>query len=119
MIKILAWFAGAIVAHDLVLLPLYSLLDRVALRRRRASVYVRIPALLSGLLLIVFLPAIARLGATTYHASSGLNQDVYLGRWVAATAVMFGVSGAIYLFRRRAAVRARTPPSRPRSPRAR
>ena len=27
--RFVAWFAGAIVAHDLVLLPLYSLLDRV------------------------------------------------------------------------------------------
>jgi len=27
---ILIWFVGAIIGHDLVLLPLYSLLDRVA-----------------------------------------------------------------------------------------
>ena len=35
---ILIWFAGAIVAHDLLLLPAYSALDRLtAIRRRRPA----------------------------------------------------------------------------------
>jgi len=61
-VRILIWFLGAILAHDLVLLPLYSLLDRIASGTLRARddrvapqaagdwVYVRVPALLSGLL---------------------------------------------------------------------
>src|SRR5579872_4904422 len=60
-VNFVAWFAGAAVLHDLVLLPLYSVLDRVGvsfhLRLPRARVpvvnHVRVPALLSGLLLLV------------------------------------------------------------------
>ena len=39
VVKILEWFAAAVIVHDLVLLPLYTLLDRIAfgaVRARRA-----------------------------------------------------------------------------------
>ena len=74
-VRVLAWFLGAIVVHDLVLLPLYSLLDRIAFGSRRARrsprstesvsgiAYVRVPALLSGLLFLVFFPEILRVTA--------------------------------------------------------
>jgi hypothetical protein len=57
-INIVAWFVGAIIAHDLILFPLYAGLDRIAGRlepKTRVPVvnHIRIPALLSGLLLIV------------------------------------------------------------------
>lgn len=101
-IRVLVWFAGAIVAHDLVLLPFYSLLDRIAFGRRAARAaapahpggiaYVRIPALLSGLLLLVFYPEIFRLGAATFRAASGQNQDIYLARWLLASGAMFAAS---------------------------
>ena len=50
------FFAGAIVAHDLIAFPVYSLLDRDRRPGRRGTVelpgrainYVRVPALLSG-----------------------------------------------------------------------
>ena len=130
VVKILAWFAAAIVVHDLVLLPLYSLLDRVALGappppdrapdRTPARGYVRVPALLSALLLVVFLPAILRLGGGTYHAASGLNQDVYLGRWLAASGALFAASGVAFVLRgalrRPRRARPRAPASPPRSP---
>src|SRR5207248_4090127 len=35
VVNFIAWFAGAAVLHDLVLLPLYSLLDRLPRIRRR------------------------------------------------------------------------------------
>ncbi|MBB5775757.1 hypothetical protein [Nonomuraea jabiensis] len=63
------WFAGAIILHDLVLLPLYSGADvvtqaltrRVARPRRTGVVnYLRVPAMLSGLLLLVWFPLILR-----------------------------------------------------------
>jgi hypothetical protein len=101
-IRVLVWFAGAIVAHDLVLLPFYSLLDRVAFGRRDPGgaapaqpggiAYLRIPALLSGLLLLVFYPEIFRLGAGTFHTASGQTQNIYLARWLLASGAMFGVS---------------------------
>lgn len=110
--NVLVWFAAAIVVHDLVLLPLYSLLDRIAfgLRReridgaQRATVlslvdptpYLRIPAILSGLLLIVFFPVIFRLGDATQRAASGFGQSVYLSRWLLTTGVMFALSGLAY-----------------------
>ncbi|MGA2929580.1 MAG: hypothetical protein ABSG43_27040, partial [Solirubrobacteraceae bacterium] len=68
--NVLEWFIAAIVIHDLVLLPLYSLLDRIAFGKPRAgrrtavpslvspTPYIRIPAILSGLLLLVFFPVI-------------------------------------------------------------
>src|SRR5690349_14775971 len=69
-LRILIWFTGAIVAHDLVFVPLYSLPDRLASRRRareagaarfaRARLHVRVPAFVSGLLLLVFAPLILR-----------------------------------------------------------
>jgi hypothetical protein len=140
---VLVWFASAIVAHDLVLLPLYSLLDMIAFgrRRRRAGAtptsrapavsaipYLRIPALLSGLLLLVFFPQIFELGSSAFHTASGLGQGGYLARWLAATGALFAASGIAYAraLRRAAATRpltprreagtARTPPSPPQSP---
>lgn len=120
---VLVWFAAAIVIHDLVLLPLYSLLDRIAFRRwaeprkgaqhmanaRRVNPtpYIRIPAILSGLLLLVFFPVIFGLGAQTELAASGIAESGYLARWLLATGVMFAVSGASYAV---AAARAGAPP---------
>ena len=121
--KVLAWFVGAIVAHDLVLLPLYSLIDRITLGRpaaRRSWIaYVRIPALLSGLLFLVFFPEILRLGDHTFFAASGFHQRVYLARYLLTCAALFALSGVAYavsLARQRRKVSARTPPSRRRSP---
>ena len=43
--RILLWLAGAVVAHDLLLWPGYTLVDRAARRGRPASAanYVRVP----------------------------------------------------------------------------
>jgi hypothetical protein len=116
--SVLVWFAAAIVIHDVLLLPLYTLLDRIALalhgrlarprvrgNRLNAASYVRIPAILSGLLLIVFFPVISGLGARRELAASGIPERGYLTRWLLAVGVMFALSGGAYVI---AAARART-----------
>jgi hypothetical protein len=103
---ILRWFVISLIGADLVLLPLYTLLDWIAFggergraRAARARVsavpFIRIPALLSGLLALVFAPEILALGRD-YRSLTGLGQGVYLGRWLAATAIMFALSGLAY-----------------------
>jgi hypothetical protein len=102
------WFAAAIIAHDLVLFPIYSLTDRLlgiaADRRRRqprvpARNYLRVPALGSGLLLLMFFPDIVRQGAALYFADTGLTQEPFLGRWLMLTGIMFAVSAVCYAAR--------------------
>ena len=106
------WFAGAVVLHDLVLLPAYSLLDRLGrFRRRRAPHgmpavnYLRVPALISGLLLLVYFPLILGLAEGNYFAASGHHLHGYLRNWLGVTAVLFAGSGLLYGIR---VVRART-----------
>ncbi|WP_030060406.1 hypothetical protein [Streptomyces novaecaesareae] len=111
------WFVGAALAHDLILLPLYSLADlsaRSVLRHRHQRTpavpwitYLRVPALLSGLLLLVWFPLVLDL-SEPYPAATGLSEGVYLGRWLAITGVLFGASAvALALELRRARSRAR------------
>jgi len=124
--NILIWFVGAIIGHDLVLVPLYSLLDRVAFgafearslatpatppQRAPGWVYVRVPALLSGLLALVFFPEILRLGNATFRAASGMTQDVYLSRFLLTCGVLFVVSGIAYAVSLSQARRDRDPAS--------
>ena len=106
--RILTWFSGAVIAHDLIAFPIYTLADRAAARaltgRARAGRpllnYVRIPALGSALLLIVYLPGIFRQGAGTYRAATGQTQQPFLMRWLLLTAALFAVSAIVYLIRR-------------------
>jgi hypothetical protein len=102
------WFAGAIVAHDLIAFPLYSLLGLLAGRVARqggraggAVNWVRIPALLSGLALIVWFPLILGLSSEAYGAASGRSTDVFLERWLLLTAGLFAGSGLLYAVRAR------------------
>ena len=68
--------------------------------------YVRVPALLSALLLIVFAPLIFRADTPTFIATTGFAPPDYLARWLLATAAMFALSAAAYaLSLRRARVR--------------
>jgi len=107
--SIAVWFAAAIIAHDLMLFPIYALADRIlwagAERRPVAQPhvsvrnYLRIPALGSGLTLLVFLPGIIRQGASTYLAATGQMQQPFLGRWLLLTAAMFATSAVVYLVR--------------------
>jgi hypothetical protein len=118
--SILIWFAAAIVAHDLVLFPLYALVDRTLVAgsrirpRTEASVpalnYIRVPALGAGLTLLVFLPGIIEQGAFTYWAATGQTQEPFLGRWLLLSAAMFGFSAVAYGVRLMLSRRAKQPP---------
>jgi hypothetical protein len=95
------WFAGAALLHDLVLLPLYSSADRAARVAARGAVnYVRVPAGVSLLMLLVFWGTIGGKGERTYHAVSGRSYEGYALRWLLVTAALFAGSGLIYLVRR-------------------
>ncbi|HEX2301896.1 MAG TPA: hypothetical protein VHH34_25880, partial [Pseudonocardiaceae bacterium] len=91
------WFVGSAVAHDLVLFPLYGVLDAalVLLLRRRPALadvggvpwlnHLRVPAVISGILLLVWSPLILQLTSSyspAYATASGLSAQPYLGRWL-------------------------------------
>jgi hypothetical protein len=107
----IVWFAGAAVLHDLVLLPLYSLADRIAHRPRRPTTsrashhinYIRVPTLISGLLLLVYFPLILGLSSHNYLAATGHHLRGYARNWLEITAVLFASSGLLYLIRSRTA----------------
>ena len=129
----LLWFAVAIIGHDLLLFPLYSLADLSVQRllpwRGRGNEprqappgqvpgppvinYVRIPVAFSLLILMAFFPLILGLSAPEYHRASGLATQPYLWRWLGVTGVLFAGSAVIYALRwRRASSRARTQAAR-------
>ncbi|MFF4364787.1 hypothetical protein [Streptomyces sp. NPDC001594] len=104
------WFVGAALLHDLVLLPLYALADLAVQRllgrgaeggsrMPRAGVnHVRVPAFVSGVLLLVYWPLV--LGRVDHFTSStGLPSDVFLGRWLLITACLFAASAAVLAVR--------------------
>ncbi|UJA09403.1 lipoprotein [Streptomyces collinus] len=109
------WIVGAALLHDLVLLPLYTVLDRAVVRgldaagRRAWLAYVRVPALLSGLLLLVWSPLVLDLVGPRYRSATGQSADVFLGRWLLITAVLFGGSALLLAARVRRATKRRPP----------
>ncbi|HEY3953737.1 MAG TPA: hypothetical protein VGM53_10195 [Streptosporangiaceae bacterium] len=125
------WFAVAIVGHDLLLFPLYSIAD-LSVRRLlprwaarpvptaapasngslagRATAapakppfinHIRVPAGLSLLLLLVWFPLILGLSSANYRKASSLSTDPYLPRWLAITGVAFLLSAVSYALRLR------------------
>ncbi|MEU9004401.1 hypothetical protein [Streptomyces sp. NPDC048551] len=108
------WFVGAALLHDLVLLPSYSLTDRAVQRLFRGSSgadsdadagpprpgvnYVRVPAFVSGLLLLVWWPLVLR-QVGGYTAATALPADGFLPRWLLITAALFAASAAAFLVR--------------------
>ncbi len=102
-VQIALWLVGAALVHDLVLFPLYTLLGLLAggNRPRRATNHVRVPAMLSGLLFLMFVPLICSLAPDTYEEAAGLQPTPYLERWLAITAVLFLASGLLYALRAR------------------
>jgi hypothetical protein len=101
--RVLAWFVGAAVVHDLLLFPLYALVDRALGRLPRPRVplvnHVRVPLLGAGLTFLLFLPGIVRQGEATHLAATGLDQAPYLGRWLALVAAMVALSALVYVVR--------------------
>jgi hypothetical protein len=127
--RIVLWLGGSIVAHDLVLFPLYALVGVLVAaavlpgehrsRLRLAALnHLRVPALLSGLLLLVWYPLVAGPAERTFMRLTGLSKDVYLGRWLLLSAALFAASAALFALRlpglRRAAGRPGRSPRRTR-----
>ncbi len=113
VVRLGVWFVGALLLHDLVLFPLYALADRMLRQllgdrpHRRVPIvnHVRVPALFSGLLLLLWFPLILGKPEPAYRAATGLGTSPYLGRWLLVTAVLFGVSALVYVVRVVVAVR--------------
>ncbi|TVZ94261.1 hypothetical protein [Streptomyces sp. PTD9-10] len=109
------WVVGAALLHDLVLLPLYSVADRAVVHgldaagRRAWVMYVRVPAALSGLLLLVWFPLISDRVAVRYRLATGQSADVFLGRWLLITALLFGGSALLLAVQVRRATKRRSP----------
>jgi hypothetical protein len=98
--NVVLWLVSAVILHDLLLLPAYSTLDRLAQRATRGAVnYVRVPAGLSLLMLLVFWGTIRGKGTGNFHFASGLSYHGYFGRWLLVTAALFALSGAVLLAR--------------------
>ncbi len=111
-LRMAAWFLGALIGHDLVLFPLYALADRglgTAVPRRRGRLltpsgtvnYLRVPFLLSGLLLLLFFPLILRKSEGAYGRAVGLDQSPYLAHWLLISGALFLGSAVIYAVRAR------------------
>ncbi len=122
--RYLFWFAGAALVHDLVLAPLYGLLDRsvrpLLHRSSRTATgnpgdinYLRVPAFLSGLLLLTFFSSISRGGGRAFEAASGMTEDVFLGRWLLISGVFFLLSAVAYAVRGRRSTAEPTPVNGP------
>jgi hypothetical protein len=103
-----AWFLAAAVLHDLVLLPAYTALDhvfrarlprRVATHRVPIVNHVRAPALISGLLLLIYFPLILGPAGPAYFSAAGHHPTGYLRNWLLITAVLFAGSAAVYVVR--------------------
>ncbi len=114
--KVVIWFIGAALLHDLVLLPLYTVTDRAAQtvlgeRREPAAAggadrpaqrwinHVRVPVFLSGLLLLTYFPLILGRVSHRYTLYTTLSADVFLGRWLIVTAALFALSAVALLIR--------------------
>ena len=112
-VRLLVWIAAAAAVHDLVLWPLYALMDRVlgpiARKRRgndgihRPSVplinYIRVPAVLSAVMLLISFPLVLRHSEPAYHTATGLTEQPYLGRWLLLSGCAFGGSALLYVAR--------------------
>ncbi len=110
-LSILVWFVGAILVHDMLFLPLYVGLDRLAARvlprggGRSAPWpipminHVRVPVVLSGVLFLVWFPLILGLSADTFAGTAGVRPDGYLERWLVVTGVLVAASGLLYVLR--------------------
>ena len=99
-VTVVVWFAFAIVAHDLLFLPLYAALRHVGRRLLgpRLVSYVAVPAASATLLALAWLPLV--LGTGLYRFVTTLSIDPYLPRWALVAAGLFLLSAIVYAVRR-------------------
>jgi hypothetical protein len=104
------WFAGAVIGHDVLLMPMYTVADRSAMavfRHRRPQLpavpwinYLRIPTALSGMLLLIWFPLIFRL-PRRFTVTTTLSLDPFLWHWLAVTGALFLLSATALAVRLR------------------
>ena len=106
-IAVAVWLVGAAVGHDLLLFPLYALADAALPRRKTGDRvaresgwinYIRVPAGVSLLLLLVFAPSILR-RSPIYQRTTALPYDRFLTHWLLVTGVLFLLSAITYALR--------------------
>ena len=114
----IAWFLGAALLHDLVLLPLYSTIDRGLIatvgppsvpvgddpaggvtRRPSPLNYLRVPMVVSGILLLVYFPLILGYASKNYRHDTGHALTGYTRNWLLICAGLFLFSALIYAVR--------------------
>src|SRR5579862_6951348 len=109
-VGVLIWFGGAVVGHDVILFPLYVIADRsvMAVFRHRPPKlptvpwinYLRVPVVLSGVLLLIWFPLIFRI-PSHFPRTTDLSLNPYQGHWLAVTGVLFLLSAVAYALRLR------------------
>lgn len=106
--RIFIWIALAAGVHDMLLWPIYTLLDRALTRTRKKTPaqpavpwinHVRVPAVLSAVMLLISFPLVLRHSEPAYHAATGLTEQPYLGRWLLLSGSAFAASALIYIAR--------------------
>lgn len=104
--RIFLWAGTAALVHDLVLWPLYTVLDRVASRAGRQTRfaipwinYVRVPTVLSAVMLTVSFPLVLRHSEPAYRTATGLTENPYFGRWLLLSGGAFAFSALVYVLR--------------------
>ena len=113
---VIAWYLGLIVLHDLVLVPAYTGVDRVTRavlarlptpERARVPVinHLRVPALISAVLLLIYAPLISGHAEASYVAVTGHPLVHYLRNWLLVSAALFAGSAVIYVVRMGVAAR--------------
>lgn len=101
------WLVAAAILHDLLLLPLYAIPDRLATRilagRRTPRVpvinHLRVPAAVSGVLLLVSFPLVLDRAPGNFARVAGFAPESFLAAWLAITAGAFLLSAAVYAVR--------------------
>lgn len=98
LLYVIGWLVGAVVLHDFVLLPFYGLLDRLGKVPLGGAInYLRVPLVLSGLLLLAYFPIVTGGGEEVFSRVSGAGySENYLGRWLLASAALCLASALLY-----------------------
>lgn len=109
-IGVLIWLGAAVLLHDALAFPLYTVLSRIAFGRASASDNPKVVAgmnhlkaaiFFSAILFLVFFPSILQ-KSERFAGNSGLSQSGFLERWLLLSAGIFIASALIYALRVRA-----------------
>lgn len=95
---IVVWLVASVVLHDALLWPLYTTLDRIALRALplRAINHLRVPVALSALMFVAAFPAILEVREQNFTRVSGIGFEGHLERWLLVSGLLFTGSAVLY-----------------------